>query len=369
MLRIAFFYLGQQGGGTALDASELAAGLALRSKVLCVVSSKSASYSQWIKNAENNPNLNIIGIETTKSYLKGFLSMMNIIKFKRIIKDVQKFCPDVVYSHMAHPWERLVIPFLNCEMKLKGIHDVKLHQGENTFFHRTKNTIFSYNSDAFVVFSKFSKEELVKKGVNRNRVITISLGCTNLLVKEKSLDLKCYNKFLFFGRLIKYKGLEIIFDSLDAVIEKHPDVKLIIAGRGDLSMYESLLVRYKDSIEVHNEWIIDADVEKYCKNVDFVVAPYIEATQSGVVVMAYSFGKPVIVSNCGGLPEQVVNNETGIVIPVGDSCSLSDSINYLYDHKDVLLSMKQKAYDYSVIHNWEGVANDFYDQIESMISK
>ena len=368
MLKIVFVYLGQQGGGTALDACELAEGLSQYADVLCVVSSKSASYKQWLMAAQSNSNLKVMGVKTTKKYLFGFLSFLNVTKFWKINRQIQKFCPDVVYSHMAHPWECMIIPSIKCKLKLKGVHDVKLHQGEDSLFQRLKNRLFSYKSNSFVVFSDFSRKELVNQGVNKENIVTISLGCTKLLVKNRRIDLDCHKKVLFFGRLIKYKGLEVLFKSMEVVRREHPDVKFVIAGRGEISDYSHYLSEYEDMIELHNEWVLDEDIERYCSEVDFVVAPYIESTQSGVVVMAYSFGKPVIVSNCGGLPEQVVVGKTGIITPVGDSQVLGDKINELYNHEDMLGEMKKNAYEYSIKHDWAYVANNLYSQIESKLS-
>jgi glycosyltransferase involved in cell wall biosynthesis len=57
-----------------------------------------------------------------------------------------------------------------------------------------------------------------------------------------------------------------------------------------------------------------------------VVLPYLEASQSGVVPIACAFGKPVVVTDVGGLPEVVEDGVTGFVVAPGDETALADAI-------------------------------------------
>jgi glycosyltransferase involved in cell wall biosynthesis len=56
------------------------------------------------------------------------------------------------------------------------------------------------------------------------------------------------------------------------------------------------------------------------------VLPYIEASQSGVIPMAYTYGKPVIATTVGGLPESVVDGCTGYLVPPRDERALAEAI-------------------------------------------
>jgi glycosyltransferase involved in cell wall biosynthesis len=63
---------------------------------------------------------------------------------------------------------------------------------------------------------------------------------------------------------------------------------------------------------------------------DLVVIPYVTATQSGIVQLAYGFGKPVVVSRVGGLPEVVEGGVTGYLVPPKDSASISNAVLDFY---------------------------------------
>jgi glycosyltransferase involved in cell wall biosynthesis len=56
------------------------------------------------------------------------------------------------------------------------------------------------------------------------------------------------------------------------------------------------------------------------------VLPYLEASQSGVVPVAYAFGKPVVATRVGGLPDVVEHGQTGLLVPPGDSQSLARAV-------------------------------------------
>lgn len=367
-MKIAFFYLAHQGGGVALDTFELAQGLSHLGEILCIVSSKSASYCVWERESQTNKNFKVLGVETTKNMIKGLLSIVNYSKFSRIRYTIDSFGPDVIYSHMEHPFEKLIIPKLRCKYVFKGLHDVRLHQGESSIKSRIIRLLTYYKPNYYVVFSHYSKEKLIEQGVKANVIIETVLSCSKVFNLGKTEDTVLYNRFIFFGRLIKYKGIDILFDCLKNVFEALPGVKLVIAGRGDISEYENVIKSFPDNLEIYNQWIKDEEISDFYANVDFTVAPYIDASQSGVVPLSFSFGKPVIVSKSGGLPEQVKEKETGLVIPIGDSKSLADAIISMYSDKDLLVQMKKNALRFSEELTWEKSAGKLYKEFESAIS-
>ena len=366
-MRIAFVYLGQQGAGAALDTLEMAVGLASKADVMCIVSSKANNYKAWLIEAEKNPRIKIYGVKTTKNVVIGMLNFLNIWKFKKIRNDINKFNPDIVFSHMGHPWERIIIPYLNCKIAAKGIHDVNLHAGENTLKARLMARFFHFETPYKVVFSDFSRRELEKQGIAPNCILTTQLGCNSLMVNNKQPDYEWHGKFLFFGRLIKYKGIDVLMRSLDDILIKHPDEKLVIAGRGDLSEYEEITNRFRANLEIHNEFIPDNEVERYFRDVDFVVAPYTNATQSGVVLLSYSFARPVIASNSGGLPEQVVDGYSGYIVQANDSVELANTINKMISSPEELIKMKKAAYELSHKLTWQRSALLLYNQFVNIL--
>jgi glycosyltransferase involved in cell wall biosynthesis len=138
---------------------------------------------------------------------------------------------------------------------------------------------------------------------------------------------------LFFGFIRDYKGLRYLIESLPQVRTKL-DVHLLIAGEvwGDATSYHELISRLGISANVTfvEGYIRNEEVARYFAASDLVVIPYVSATQSGIVQLAYGFGKPVVVSRVGGLPEVVEEGVTGYLVPPQDSASISNAMLDFY---------------------------------------
>ncbi len=116
---------------------------------------------------------------------------------------------------------------------------------------------------------------------------------------------------LFFGRIDKYKGIANLLKAYSNVSQKA--LHLIIAGNGEFTKDEQKAISRCNNLTVIKRYIKDGEMRWLIENSTAVVLPYIEATQSGVIPLAYFLGKPVIVSNIPGLTQFVINKKTGFI--------------------------------------------------------
>ena len=86
---------------------------------------------------------------------------------------------------------------------------------------------------------------------------------------------------------------------------------------------------HPDRFIVDNEFISEDRVADYFRRASVVVLPYIEASQSGVIPMAYSAAKPVVATSVGGLPEMVEDGSTGYLVAPRDAAQLADAVTRL----------------------------------------
>ena len=86
---------------------------------------------------------------------------------------------------------------------------------------------------------------------------------------------------------------------------------------------------HPDRFIVHNEYISEQRTAEYFRRASVVVLPYIEASQSGVIPLAYSAGKPVVATRVGGLPEMVEHGHTGYLVAPRDTAELAESVTRL----------------------------------------
>lgn len=124
---------------------------------------------------------------------------------------------------------------------------------------------------------------------------------------------------LFFGFIRAYKGLDILLEALaDARVAALP-VKLLIAGEfyEDAAPYEVLIKKYdlESRLVRATDFIPNEQVVNYFCTADLVVQPYKNATQSGVSQVAYHFGRPMLVTDVGGLAELIPAGVVGYVVP------------------------------------------------------
>lgn len=135
---------------------------------------------------------------------------------------------------------------------------------------------------------------------------------------------------LFFGHVRPYKGLKSLVKALPLAAEKVPSLYLLIVGEfwEDRKLYEEEISRdgMEGRVKIVDSYVPNEDVAKYFCATDLVVLPYESATASGILQIAYAFTKPVVTTLVGGLPDVVLDGETGYLVPPGDPSALAGSI-------------------------------------------
>ncbi|MDR1614940.1 MAG: glycosyltransferase family 4 protein [Campylobacteraceae bacterium] len=357
MKKIAILYLGRRGAGP-IYAYEMALALSKHSSVSVILSSFIENKKTWDNIAKVEKNLNVTYENTYNSILGFLFSSLNIFRFIKIIKSINLYKPDIFYSPMEHFWDVVIYPFVKCRLKLKTIHDIKLHKQEDGFIYRFFHQFVFKQADKYVILSKKFTEDLTAKGIKEQDIIYIPhANFSYYSDKQENLYFHFYNKLLFFGRILEYKGLHILLKAMRIVVKEIPDIKLIIVGDGDISSYKNDIEILHDNIELHNKWIAIEDVKNYFQKIDIVVLPYIQASQSGIIPLAYSFSKPVIASNIGALDEQLYDGKTGYLVESGNHEMLAEKILYLMKSSDIICKMSKECYKvYKNEMTWEASA-------------
>jgi len=139
--------------------------------------------------------------------------------------------------------------------------------------------------------------------------------------KEKALEnlgLNIKDKhLLFFGFVRKYKGLDLMLQAMSDSRIIEFGIKLIIAGEfyDDKTEYTNMItdLGIDKNIIMKSNFIPADKVKDYFCAADMITQTYHNATQSGVTQIAYSFDRPMLVTNVGGLAEIVPHNKVGYV--------------------------------------------------------
>jgi glycosyltransferase involved in cell wall biosynthesis len=129
---------------------------------------------------------------------------------------------------------------------------------------------------------------------------------------------------LMFGQLRPDKGLDDLVTALAAV----PSVHLLVGGQdqGGLAPVRDALEKMGDRAVVREGFLDMDEVADLFAASDTVALPYREASQSGVLLLAYGFSRPVVVYPSGGMIEAVVDGETGWVCAQPTPAALADAL-------------------------------------------
>lgn len=141
---------------------------------------------------------------------------------------------------------------------------------------------------------------------------------------------------LFFGFIKPYKGVEFLIDATPRLKDRYGD-SLRVQVVGDIygeaqPYFDRVAARQVDDVlTLVNGFVPDETVEDYFLAADLVALPYVSATQSGIVQIAYNYDKPVVTTNVGGLPEVVRDGETGFLVPPEDAEALAEAVIRFFD--------------------------------------
>jgi glycosyltransferase involved in cell wall biosynthesis len=259
----------------------------------------------------------------SKSYPR-IVSGFNPLSYFSAVRQIKKSSPTIFITNY---WMTFFAPMnvffskslkKDC-LKIAIIHNLIPH--EKRFFDTFFNRIFVKSYDGFIVLSESVKKDL----------LAIDPSAKHCLLKHPS-----YNQFgekiarkeaaaalgfdptkkilLFFGLIRNYKGLDLL---LQAFSNLNNEFILLIAGEvyGDEITYTNLISKSKNkNIHFVNQFIDEQDVKLYFSVADLCVLPYKSATQSGIQALANSFCLPVLISNVGGLAEDIVDEKNGFIL-------------------------------------------------------
>lgn len=361
-MRIGLIYLGRRGSGVPIG-FELATHLAKRTAVLAVVSEYVENLALW-----QNTGLDLITTATYRSTPGAVLAWFNHYKLHRLAAQIRAWRPDV----LVYPLFYTLNPFL--QMHLHGIpsvvavHDPQPHPGlRDRVYHFIENISIRQATRCYVLSEVF-RADLQRRGVRPEQIDHVPHA-----------DLSYYRRFspqtvsslpkknvglptlLFFGRITAYKGLEVLLQAYRQVSQRRagrgdPPVALLIAGDGDLRPYRLFLAGLP-GVEIANRWIDETEIYTFFERADILVAPYTSASQSGVVAIAAGFGLPVIATRTGGLPEQIHEDVTGILVSPGSVSELASAIEMLLDDPARAQALGQNLREDTLTNrNWDTIA-------------
>lgn len=263
-------------------------------------------------------------LEENGEYPRGLLHGYDPFRWMSARRKIRKLKPDAVITQWWHPF------FAPCylagtpgEIRSAAVcHNITPH--ESAPLAGVLSRAFLKRQDLLAVHSAEAAEKAEPLGPEVLRLFHpvydqyLGTGLPRAEARKK-LGLDDHSTaLLFFGLVREYKG----FDILVKACESLPDRYRIIAA-GENYTGKSFV---SDRLTWHDGFVPDSEVGTWFNAADIVVLPYRSASQSGIAQIAIAFGKPVVVTPVGGLPEAVAEGSTGTVARDASPEALAEAI-------------------------------------------
>ncbi|WP_405336144.1 glycosyltransferase family 4 protein [Fibrobacter sp.] len=268
----------------------------------------------------------------------------------------------LVHYINGFPSKKMAKKFSALGIEVLGtVHDLKMHEQNKSFYKMWfrniswKRLLNSFDACPYLVTNSRSQYEEIKTKHPRKEIsyhsfpslVTSEIASGNdVPVELMNLD-KPY--ILFFGRIEEYKGLNLLVDAFLSCETINSEYYLVIAGSGELKSKSVLSSR----IVMLNRYIKDSEIACLYKNASAVVYPYISATQSGVLTLAFFFGTPVLASDVPFFKDSIENDDVGLLFRSGNVEDLVVKLKIILKKNRNTMSVAQKELYYK---NYDGNA-------------
>jgi len=332
--------------------------------------------------------------ELTDSLIKTYIKWPrfdlddnNVLSIVEIDNYLQKREINTINIHVGTTIKRKINYFTTLLLYLKRVkkrkivftlHDVLPFDED---FKLTKILkIFYPLADHYITGNQKEKDKVIKYfHIPPSKIDIIPHGIYNLfdrkiydqITARSYLNLPLNKKILlFFGFLREYKGIEYLIQA-NAILVKNkkvpPFITYIVASiKYSSKQYIEKILKLIKKLNLSNQIIINfnyldtGDIEAVFKASDIVVLPYIQASQSGVMMMSFGFKKPVIISEA--IYDKIwVNKKAGLVTKIKDHNSLAEKITELLKNDEDVKKYGEFGYQYAMKNfNWEKIAKEYF---------
>lgn len=257
----------------------------------------------------------------------------NLVTLWSVAKYIRSLRPDIIHFQCGVIWELALARLFPATPIVVTIHDVTRHPN----VHKLSQKLFQYPidhaagiADAIIVHGDQIKAAATARfEIPRAKAKFFSIP-HGVIARYGSgigrVNVAQGGNVLMFGSINRYKGVEYLVAAEPLIRARLPNVNICIAGSPASHSYHSELLASGQKIDLKLRRQADDEVTELFRWADVVVLPYIEASQSGVLQLAFSFGVPTVVTSVGGLPEVVIHEKNGLVVPPRDASALADAV-------------------------------------------
>ena len=290
-----------------------------------------------------------------------------LVEWVRLTNYLIRARPDIIqFGSIEFPFEAIFLNILKQNRLILSqiCHEFELREQSNNLLTSFLNQLsrWVYNAFSIIFFHAESNQRrfLELFNIPQDRLHIIPHGNEGLFLSGRSEKLtrawmqerygiaENMPVILFFGNLTPSKGLPDLLKAFAQVYAKESRARLMIVGRPSKFFDVEELRQLVSELGISDATIFDAryilmeEVAPLMEMATVVIYPYLNSTQSGALQVAYAFGRPVIATKVGGLPESVEHGKSGLLVSASAPDELAQAILKLI--KDPGLARQMGAY-------------------------
>ncbi len=211
----------------------------------------------------------------------------------------------------------------------------------------------------FLVNSPSTLQDFADQGFSRDRLTIAYLAVDHGLFRPTGVPMSPTPLIGCFGRLKRYKSIDVLLRALPPVLARFPGLRVIIVGEGDDRPRLEQIVRdlALASVVRFTGFVSDEAKVELLQQMWWKVATSVKEGWGLTVTEANACGTPVIASDVPGLRDAVRDGETGVLVPYGDSGALSARLLELLENTGERERMSRNAVAYSATFTWDRAAS------------
>ena len=249
--------------------------------------------------------------------------------WQRLFREIVSLDPDIVHiTHLFPPYGFYYYLFFRNKL-IVTIHDPIPHSGEASLWTERLRRFGLKRVKAVVLLNQNEDQTssfCSRYRIRRNKIFYSSLGPYDVLrVIPDHNNSIASSDFLFIGRISPYKGVDILLKAMDLLHKKNSSIRLIIAGAGDF-WFDINPYLSRDNIIITNRFISITELVSLINHTKFVVCPYSEGTQSGVIMSALALQKPVIATDVGDFSTIISDGVNGFLVEPNSIVALAETM-------------------------------------------
>ena len=238
-------------------------------------------------------------------------------------------------------------------------------------FYHIQKLVMSLPFDKIIAVSNYTKDILVEMGVKEDRIVVILNGVDIVRFKPLSSPKKDEEIIVgYIGSLTHVKGVKYLIQAMRQVIQKLPNVKLLIIGEGELQTDIARLcqeLKIEDCVKFIGE-INSRNMPEAINSLDVVVLPSLSENMPLVMLEAMACGKVFVGTRVGAIPEVIENYVDGIIVEPKDVDALSDAIISVLSDKTLKEKIERNARRKAEGYSWDVTVSKLEKMFRGMIA-